>query len=127
VNKVLVIGNLGQDPDMKYTADGQAVTSFSVASNRKYKTSSNEQRDETEWFQVVAWGKLAETCNEYLSKGKQVYVEGRLHSKTWEDRNGEKRFTNEIVLANVEFLGGGRDDSDGPGQESGKDVPATVA
>ena len=78
MHKITIIGHLGRDPEMKYTPDGQAVTTFSVAFSRKYKTAEGEPREETEWFNVSAWGKLAEVCNEYLTKGKQVYVEGRL-------------------------------------------------
>ena len=84
MNKIIVIGNLGRDPEMKYTPNGQGVTSFSVASSRKYTTSSGEQREETEWFNCSAFGKLADTCNQYLIKGKQVYVEGRLSSRTYQ-------------------------------------------
>ncbi len=84
MNKIIVIGNLGRDPEMKYTPSGQGVTSFSIASSRKSTTSSGEQREETEWFNCSAFGKLADTCNQYLTKGKQVYVEGRLSSRTYQ-------------------------------------------
>ena len=106
MNKIIVIGNLGRDPEMRYTPSGQSVTSFSVASNRKYTTGAGEQREETEWFNVNAWGKLAELCNQYLTKGRQVYVEGRLHSRSYEARDGQMRFVNEINLTDVQFLGG---------------------
>ena len=105
MNKIIVIGNLGRDPEMRYTPNGQAVTSFSVASNRKYTTSTGEQREETEWFNVSAWGKLGETCNQWLTKGSQVYIEGRLHSRTYQGRDGQTRFVNEINLTDVQFLG----------------------
>ena len=104
MNKIIVIGNLGKDPEMKYTPNGQAVTSFSIASNRKYKTAGGEQKEETEWFNVSAWGKLGETCNQYLTKGSQVYVEGRLSSRSYES-NGQTRFSMEINLTDVQFLG----------------------
>ena len=104
MNKITVIGNLGRDPEMRYTPNGQSVTSFSVASNRKYTTSTGEQREETEWFTVNAWGRLAELCNQYLTKGRQVYVEGRLSSRTYEGRDGQTRFVNEINLTDVQFL-----------------------
>ncbi len=104
MNKIIVIGHLGRDPEMRYTPNGQAVTSFSVASNRKYTTATGEQREETEWFNVSAWGKLGETCNQYLSKGRQVYVEGRLRSRSYEGRDGQTRFVNEINLTDVQFL-----------------------
>lgn len=107
MNKIIVIGNLGRDPEMRYTPSGQGVTSFSVASSRRYTTSSGEQREETEWFNVNAWGRLAELCNQYLTKGQQVYVEGRLRSRSFEGRDGQMRFVNEINLTDVQFLRGG--------------------
>jgi len=116
MNKIIVIGNLGRDPEMKYTPTGQPVTTFSVASSRKYKTAAGEQREETEWFNVSAWGKLAETCNQYLIKGKQVYLEGRLKSRTYQAQNGETRFSLDISCNEIQFLGGGQ--GQGQGQES---------
>lgn len=107
MNKIIVIGHLGRDPEMRYTPNGQSVTSFSVASSRRYTTSSGERREETEWFNVSAWGRLGELCNQYLTKGRQVYVEGRLHSRSYEGRDGQLRFVNEIVLNDVQFLGQG--------------------
>ena len=112
LNKIIVIGNLGRDPEMRYTASGQSVTSFSIASNRRYTTASGEQRDETEWFNVNAWGRFSELCNQYLSRGRQVYVEGRLSSRTYEARDGQTRFVNEINLTDIQFLGGS-----GPGED----------
>ena len=109
MNKIIVIGNLGRDPEMRYTPNGQSVTSFSIASNRKYTTAAGEQREETEWFNVSAWGRHAELCNQYLTKGQQVYVEGRLHSRTYETRDGQTRFVNEINLTDVQFLSRGSD------------------
>ena len=105
MNKIIVIGNLGRDPEMRYTPNGQSVTSFSVASNRKYTTASGERREETEWFNVSAWGKLGEVCNQYLTKGSQVYVEGRLSSRSYQGQDGQMRFVNEINLTDVQFLG----------------------
>ena len=113
MNKIIVIGNLGKDPEMRYTSNGQSVTSFSVASNRKYTTSTGEQREETDWFNVSAWGRLADTCNQYLTKGQQVYVEGRLHLRSYEGRDGQTRWVNEISLTDVQFLGR----AGGPGGE----------
>jgi single-strand DNA-binding protein len=104
LNKIIVIGNLGRDPEMRYTPSGEGVTSFSVASSRRYTTSSGEQREETEWFNVSAWGRLAELCNQYLTKGQQVYLEGRLSSRTYETRDGQTRFSNDIRLTDVQFL-----------------------
>ena len=92
---------------MRYTPNGQSVTSFSIASNRKYTTAAGEQREETEWFNVSAWGRHAELCNQYLTKGQQVYVEARLHSRTYETRDGQTRFVNEINLTAVQFLNRG--------------------
>lgn len=105
MNKIIVIGHLGRDPEMRYTPNGQAVTSFSVASSRRYTTSAGERREETEWFNVSAWGKLGETCNQYLTKGQQVYLEGRLSSRTYEARDGQTRVGLDISLTDVQFLG----------------------
>jgi len=122
LNKIIVIGNLGRDPEMRYTPSGQSVTSFSVASNRRYTTAAGEQRDETEWFNVNAWGRFADLCNQYLARGRQVYVEGRLSSRTYEAKDGQMRFVNEINLTDIQFLGGsgGTGDERPPfGQDSG--------
>ena len=117
MNKIIVIGNLGRDPEMRYTASGQSVTSFSVASNRKYTTAAGESREETEWFNVSAWGKLGETCNQFLTKGQQVYVEGRLSSRTYQARDGQPRFSNDITLTDVQFLN--RPQAMGSGDDGG--------
>jgi len=117
VNKIIVIGHLGRDPEMRYTPNGQAVTSFSVASSRRYTTGGGEQREETEWFNVSAWGKLGETCNQYLTKGQQVYIEGRMSSRTYEGRDGTTRVSIDVFLNDVQFLGG----RGGDGGESGSD------
>ena len=115
MNKIIVIGHLGRDPEMRYTPNGQSVTSFSVASSRRYTTSAGEQKEETEWFNVSAWGKLGETCNQFLAKGRQVYVEGRLSSRTYEGRDGQTRVSMDISLTDVQFLGGRGGDGDGGG------------
>ena len=104
LNKCMIIGNLGRDPEMRYTPSGQAVTQFTVAVNRNYKGSSGEWQEETEWFRVVAWGPLAERTAEYLRKGRKVYVEGRLQTRQWEDRDGQKRYTTELVANTVTTL-----------------------
>ena len=104
MNKIIVIGHLGRDPEMRYTPNGQAVTSFSVASSRRYTTSGGEQKEETEWFNVSAWGKLGETCNQYLTKGQQVYIEGRMSSRTYEGRDGTTRVSIDVFLNDVQFL-----------------------
>ena len=121
MNKIIVIGNLGRDPEMRYLPSGQSVTSFSVASNRRYTTANGEQREETEWFNVSAFGRLAETCNQYLTRGQQVYVEGRLRSRTYQDRNGETRVSLDINLTDMQMLGRRGDDMDqGGAYESGE-------
>ncbi len=135
MNKIIVIGYLGRDPEMRYLASGQTVTNFSVASSRRYTTSSGEQREETEWFNVSAFGRLAETCNQFLAKGRQVYVEGRLRSRSYQGNDGQTRFSNDINLTDVQFLGrsgdgmepGGANEygggagrvNDGPGMDEG--------
>lgn len=116
LNKMLTIGNLGTDPEMRYTAGGVPVTSFRLATNRSYTTSDGERRDETEWFTIVAWRGLAEQCNQYLTKGRRVYVEGRLNSRSWQGQDGQNRFTNEITADRVLFLDG--DGAQGGGGQS---------
>ena len=104
LNKIIVIGNLGTDPEMRYTANGNAVTSFNLATSRSYTAADGERKQETEWFRVVSWNQLAEHVSEYLSKGRRAYVEGRLHSDRWEGQDGQTRFTNEIIANTVLFL-----------------------
>ena len=104
VNKIIVIGNLGGEPEMRFTPNGRPVTSFNVATNWRYTTAEGERREETEWFTVVTWGKLAEQCNQFLNKGRLVYVEGRLHTHSWEGQDGQKHSRNEIVANRVSFL-----------------------
>lgn len=122
LNKCMVIGHLGRDPEMRYTANGSAVTTFSVATSRRY-TSNGEQREETEWFNVVTWNRLAETCAQYLQKGRLVYVEGRLQTRSWDDQaTGQKRYRTELIAEEVKFLGGGRDGGGGGGFAPGMAV-----
>lgn len=104
VNKIIVIGNLGGEPEMRFTPTGRPVTSFNVATNWRYTTADGERKEETEWFNIVAWGKLAEQCNQFLNKGRLVYVEGRLHSHSWDGQDGQKHFRNEIIANHVSFL-----------------------
>ena len=104
VNKIIVIGNLGGEPEMRFTPSGKPVTSFNVATNHRYTTGEGEPREETEWFTIVTWGKLAEQCNQFLNKGRLVYVEGRLHSHSWDGQDGQKHFKNEIIANSVRFL-----------------------
>ena len=117
VNKVILIGNLGRDPELRYTQGGQAVANFSIATTERFPSKSGEQQERTEWHRIVAWGKTAENCAQYLSKGRSVYVEGRLQTRDWEDKEGQKRSTTEIVAQNVTFLGSPR--SGGPGGPGG--------
>ena len=95
LNKVQIIGNLGADPEMRFTANGQAVSTFNVAVNRRFQTRDGERREETEWVRCVAWARLAELTSQYLTKGSQVYLEGRLQTRQWEDREGQRRYTTE--------------------------------
>ncbi|HEX74037.1 MAG TPA: single-stranded DNA-binding protein [Dehalococcoidia bacterium] len=104
LNKVMIIGNLGSEPEMRFTPNGNPVTSFRVATNRVYTTAEGERREETEWFTVVAWNKLAEQCNQFLIKGRLIYAEGRLHTRNWEGQDGQKRYRTEIIANRVTFL-----------------------
>ena len=104
LNKVTIIGNTGQEPEMRFTPNGKAVTSFSVATNWVYSSPEGERRQETEWFNVVAWNRLAEQCNQFLSKGKLVYVEGRMRTRNWEGQDGQNHSKTELVANRVIFL-----------------------
>ena len=104
LNKCMIIGNLGRDPEMRYTPSGQAVTQFTVATNRNYRDQQGEWQKETEWFRVVVWGQQAERTAEYLRKGNKVYVEGRIQTRQWEDQSGQKRYTTEVVANQVTSL-----------------------
>jgi len=103
LNKIQIIGNLGQSPEMRFTPSGSPVTTFSVACNREY-TQDGEKKQETEWFNVVTWNKQAESCNQYLSKGSLVYVEGRLHTRPWDGQDGQKHYRTEVIASQVVFL-----------------------
>lgn len=105
LNKVIIIGNVGRDPEMRYTPSGRPVTSFSVATSRTWVSAEGERREETEWFNVVAWGTLAEICKTHLTKSQQVYVEGRLQTRGWEDESGKKHFRTELVANEMILLG----------------------
>ena len=104
LNKVMIIGNLGSDPEMRYTADGNALTSFRVAASRNYSGADGERREGTEWFSVVTWRKLAEQCSQFLQKGRRVYVEGRLRTRSWDTPEGQRRYRTEVVAERVLFL-----------------------
>lgn len=107
-NKVFLIGNLTRDPELRYIPSGQAVTSFTVATNRTYMSPSGEKKEDASFIRVVTWGRSAEVCNEYLKKGSQVFVEGRLQSRSWQAQDGSKRSTLEVIAARVQFLGSPR-------------------
>ncbi|HEY0069167.1 MAG TPA: single-stranded DNA-binding protein [Chloroflexia bacterium] len=118
LNKVMIIGNLGKDPEMKYTQQGTPITSFSVAVSRTWKGPDGSSQEETEWFRVVAWERLAEQCNEFLRKGRKVFIEGRLKTREWTGQDGQKRFTTEVVATSMILLDpkqGGGDYSGGGG------------
>jgi single-strand DNA-binding protein len=104
LNKVMLIGNVGTDPEMRFTPSGNPVTSFRLATSRVYTTSDGERKQETEWFTVVAWRKLAESCNQFLTKGQRVYVEGNIRTRNWEGRDGQKRTAVEVIANRVLFL-----------------------
>ncbi len=114
VNKVIIIGNLGADPELRYTPSGQAVANFRVATSESWQDKQGQKQERTEWHRIVAWGKLAELVVEYLKKGRQAYIEGKLQTRQWDDRDGNKRYTTEIVANTVQFLGGR------PGEGTGK-------
>ena len=104
LNKLSIIGNVGNEPEMRFTPNGKPVTSFSVATNWLYTSSEGERRQETEWFNVVAWNRLAEQCNQFLAKGRLVYVEGRIHTRNWEGQDGQQHSKIEVIASRVIFL-----------------------
>ena len=118
VNKAIVIGNLGKDPEVRFTPGGQAVANFSIATNESWKDKNGQAQERTEWHRIVVWGKLAELCGEYLKKGRSAYVEGRLQTREWTDKEGKKNYTTEIIANQVVFLGG-RDGMGGGGGMGG--------
>ena len=104
LNKVMIIGNVGTDPEMRFTPNGNPVTSFRIATNRSYTTPEGERKEETEWFDVVTWNRLAENCNQFLTKGQRAYVDGRLRTRSWEGQDGQKHSRIEIIANSVLFL-----------------------
>lgn len=121
VNKVILVGNLGKDPEVRYTPGGQAVANFTIATNENWTDKQGQKQERTEWHRIVVWGKAAELCGEYLSKGRQVYVEGRLQTREWTNKEGAKQYTTEVVanpVGGVVFLAGG--DRGGQGRSSGR-------
>ena len=107
-NKITLVGNLGRDPELRYTPQGTPVCSFSMATNERRKDKSGEMQDQTTWFKVTLWGRQAETASQYLTKGKPVYIEGRLRVEEWTDRDGKPRHTLEVNATDMQFIGGGR-------------------
>ncbi|MBK6847149.1 MAG: single-stranded DNA-binding protein [Proteobacteria bacterium] len=103
INKVILIGNLGADPELRFTAGGQAVADLRLATSRRWRGKDGSTQEDTQWHRVVVWGKQAEQCKEFLSKGRQVYIEGRLQTRSWEDRDGNKRYTTEVVAQDIQF------------------------
>ncbi len=130
VNKAILVGNLGADPEMRYTPSGTAVANFNIATSETRKNKEGQKEVQTEWHKIVAFGRLAEICGEYLSKGKQVYVEGRIQNRNWEDRDGNKRYTTEIIINTMQMLGskeGARSDAGAGAPQGGPpdtDAPA---
>jgi single-strand DNA-binding protein len=121
VNKVILVGNLGSDPEMRYTPGGAGVCEMRIATNESWNDKNGQRQERTEWHRIVVWGKRAELCAKYLSKGRQCFVEGRLRTRSWEDKEGNKRYTTEIVATDVQFLGGR-----GGGGGGGNDLPPPV-
>jgi single-strand DNA-binding protein len=111
VNKVIVVGRLGSDPEVKTIAQGQTVARLSVATSEVWNDKNGQKQERTEWHRIVVWGRQAENCGKHLSKGRQVYVEGRLQTRSWEDAQGQKKYSTEIVATSVQFLGGGNSTS----------------
>lgn len=114
VNRVILVGRLGRDPEMRYTSSGTAVTNFSVATNERWNNQDGERQERTEWHKIVTWSKLAEICNQYLTKGQLVYIEGRLQTREWDDRDGNKRRTTEIVASDMQMLSSRTEESSTP-------------
>jgi single-strand DNA-binding protein len=120
VNKVILIGNLGANPELRYTQGQQAVANLRIATTEKWTDKSGQKQEATEWHRVVVWGKQAEICGQYLTKGRQVYIEGSIRTRQWQDQQGQKRFTTEVVARNVQMLGGRGE------RPAGGDAEATI-
>ena len=105
INKAILIGNLGSDPEVRYTPSGSSVANFTLATNEQWTDKNGEKQERTEWHRIVAWGRLGEICGEYLRKGSPIYIEGRIQTRSWEDRDGNKRYTTEIVAQSMQMLG----------------------
>ena len=119
VNKVILVGHLGADPDMRYTPSGQGVCELRLATSESWNDKNGQRQERTEWHRIVVWGKRAEVCSKYLSKGRQVFVEGRIQTRNYDDKDGNKRYITEIIANDVQFLGGGRDGAGRDGAAGG--------
>jgi single-strand DNA-binding protein len=124
VNKVIIIGNLGKDPELRHTGQGQAVATFSLATSDAWTDKNGQKQERTEWHRVVVWGKLAELCQKYLAKGRKAYIEGRLQTRAWDDKDGQKRYTTEIVANTVQFLDSAADRGAGATRAGGAQFDA---
>ncbi len=125
VNKVILLGRLGQDPELKYTPGGAPVCNFSMATTESWTDKQGQKQEKTEWHRIVVWGKLAELCNQYLSKGRQAFVEGRLQTRSWDDKDGSKRYTTEIMANTVQFIGAATANTQANVDKSFNQAPAT--
>lgn len=125
VNKVILLGNLGADPEIRYTPSGMAVANFRIATSETRPNKEGQKETKTEWHRIVAFGKLAEICGEYLAKGKQVYIEGKIQTRSWDDKDGNKRYTTEILANSMQMLGGPKDAAGAPagGGETSDEIP----
>src|SRR3954462_11131176 len=120
VNKVILVGNLGADPEVRFTPSGQSVANFRIATSETWVDTNQQKQERTEWHRIVVWGKLGELCGEYLKKGRQCFVEGRLQTREWTDKENKKNYTTEVVANNVVFLGGRDGAGAGPGRSKGQ-------
>jgi len=129
INKAILIGNLGKDPELRYTPSGQAVASFSIATTRKWRDKEGQSQEQTEWHNIIVWGKQAENANEYLQKGRSVYIEGRIQNRSYEDKDGNKRYISEVVAQTVQSLGSKGDKSNATeqSQKPPSDTPPEVS
>jgi single-strand DNA-binding protein len=118
VNKVILIGRLGKDPEVRFSPNGQAVAKFTIATTEKWRDQQGQMQERTEWHNIVVWGKQAESCGQYLAKGRQVFIEGRIQSRSYDDKDGNKRYITEIVAQGVKFLGGGSGGGGGTGEQA---------
>ncbi len=127
VNKVILLGNLGKDPDLRYTPSGKAVATFSLATNERWTSQDGQKQENTTWHNIVAWGKQAETMKEYLAKGQQVYIEGRIANRSYEDKEGNKKYVSEVVVQQFSFIGSKGSSGNGGGETAAAESTAETA